>query len=383
MKKYDAVIAGYLCVDIVPGFQKNKEETSINSLFKPGRLIEIEGLDFFLGGLVANTGMAMRKFNKRVFLNGLLGNDVIGKIALDRLRLYQLADGIRITENEGTAFGIVIAPSGVDRIFLESPGCSKIFDTAFIDYEAVSNSRLFHFGYPPLLRQFYLNNGEQLLELFSRVKESGVVSSLDFSLPDIQSESAKVDWLRIAERILPYVDIFVPSLEEVLQIMMPVRYHDLISVSGDSEIIDLIPVALVREIGKKIIDFGVKILMIKAGHRGVYLLTGDVSSLNVENDLGLNEKIWNNREFWCNAYPVDNTKFKNATGAGDTAAAAFLSSILDGQGPELALKFAAIAGRNKLYCNDIAEELKNWQNMENELNTDSNELTYFELTENQ
>ena len=379
MKKYDAVIAGYLCVDIVPEFQKNEHVTSISNLFKPGKLIEIDGLDFSLGGVVANTGMAMKKFNKKVFLNGLIGNDFIGKIARDWLDKYNLSEGIKITGRAGTALGIVIASSGVDRIFLESPGCSKIFDTDFIDFEVVSQSRLFHFGYPPLLRQFYLDNGNQLLSMFSRIQEMGVVTSLDFSLPDTQSESGMQNWPKIMQRVLPYTDIFVPSLEEVLQIMMPREYAKILSAAGNSEIIDLIPIGIIREIGKKIIDSGVKILLIKAGHRGIYLLTGDVSLLNRKSDFSLPENNWNYHELWCNAYPVDPDKVKNATGAGDTAAAAFLAAILDGETSEISLRYAAIAGRNNLYCLDIYEELNDWQDMEIELKSVSNEITCYKL----
>lgn len=377
MKKYDAVIAGYLCVDIVPGFQKNEHVTSVSGLFKPGKLIEIDGLDFSLGGVVANTGMAMKKFNKKVFLNGLIGNDFIGKIARDWLDKFNLSEGIKITGSAGTAFGIVIAPSGVDRIFLESPGCSKIFDIDFIDFDAVSQSRLFHFGYPPLLRQFYLDNGSQLLSMFSRIHEMGVVTSLDFSLPDTQSESGKQDWPQIMQRVLPYTDIFVPSLEEVVQIMMPDEYARILSAADNSEIIDLIPISTIREIGKKIINYGVKILLIKAGHRGIYLLTGDVSPLNRKSDFRLPENDWNHRELWCNAYPADPDNVKNATGAGDTAAAAFLTAILNGETSEFALRYAAIAGRNNLYCLDIYEELNDWQDMEIELKSESNEITYY------
>ena len=377
MKKYDAVIAGYLCVDIVPEFQKNEHVTNISSLFIPGKLIEIDGLDFSLGGVVANTGMAMKKFNKKVFLNGLIGNDFIGKIARDWLEKYNLSEGIKITERAGTAFGIVIAPHGIDRIFLESPGCSKIFDTEFIDFEAVSQSRLFHFGYPPLLRQFYLNNGIQLSSMFSKIHEMGVVTSLDFSLPDTQSESGRQDWPQIMQQVLPHTDIFMPSLEEALQIMMPEEYFKIMSVASNSDIIDLIPVSIIREIGKKAIDFGVKILLIKAGHRGIYLLTGDVSTLNRERGFSLPEDDWNHRELWCNAYPVDPDQMKNATGAGDTAAAAFLASILDGETSEIALKYAAIAGRNNLYCLDIYEELNDWQHMEKEIKTVSIKITRY------
>ena len=155
------------------------------------------------------------------------------------------------------------------------------------------------------------------------------------------------------ERVLPYTDIFVPSLEEALQIMVPDQYEKILSVAGNSDVVDQVPISLIREIGKKIIDCGVKILVIKAAHRGIYLLTGDISPLNKERGLDLSGSDWSYRELWCNAYPADPAKVKNATGAGDTAIAAFLTAILDGNTAEHALKYAAIAGRNNLYCHDI------------------------------
>jgi sugar/nucleoside kinase (ribokinase family) len=375
MKKYDAIIAGYLCMDMVPEFPDHELSTGISGLLKPGKLIEIGGLEFNLGGVVANTGLAMKKFGKKVYLNGLIGNDFIGEIAKNMLDKYGLAEGIKITGITGTAFGIVLAPPDVDRIFLESPGCSKIFDIDFIDFKAVSESRLFHFGYPPLLRQFYLNGGVQLKLMFSKVQEMGVATSLDFSLPDLQSESGKQNWLQIIRQVLPYTDIFVPSLEEVLQVMKPDEYARILSVSGNSEIIDLIPISIIRDIGQTIIDLGAKVLLIKAGHRGIYLLTGDVSPLNQKEGFNLSGANWNHRELWCDAYPVDAGKVKNATGAGDTAAAAFLSAILDGLLPETALKLAAIAGRNNLYCRNIYLEISEWQDMESELTSRQHEIS--------
>jgi len=177
------------------------------------------------------------------------------------------------------------------------------------------------------------------------------------------------------KRVLPYTDIFVPSLEEVLQIMKPGEYARIISSAGNSEIIDLIPLSIIREIGRTIIELGAKILLIKAGHRGIYLLTGDISGLNQKEGFNLPEEDWNHRELWCDAYPADPEKVKNATGAGDTAAAAFLSAILDGTTAETALKLAAIAGRNNLYCQDIYKEINGWQEMEKEIK--SKEITCF------
>ena len=367
MKKYDALIAGYICIDLTPDFRKSETHSSITNLFIPGKLIEIEGLNFTLGGAVANTGMALKRFNKKVLLNGLIGDDFLGKIALESLGNCNLSEGIKITKQAGTAFGIVIAPPGVDRIFLESPGCSTIFNTDHLDFEAISQSRIFHFGYPPLLKQFYLNNGDQLLSMFSEIQKMGVVTSLDFSLPDIESESGKISWIGIMRRILPYTDIFVPSLEEALQIIMPDEYAKILSGSGDTDIIDQIPPGIVSEIGRELISYGVKILLIKAGHRGAYLFTGDISDLNSKRGLYLNKKSWNHRELSCPAFPTDPEKIINNTGAGDTAAAAFISAILDARSPDNSLAFAAVAGRNNLYCNDIYKDLPGWSEMAEEI----------------
>lgn len=373
-KQYDAVIAGYTCVDLTPDFRKDSPVKEIADLLKPGKLIEIGGLGFTLGGVVPNTGLAMKKFGKRVFLNGLIGNDFIGNIAETRLSGYGISEGMVKTGEVNTAYSIVLAPPGVDRIFLESPGCNQIFGLKHIDFKAIKKSRLFHFGYPPLLRQFWLNNGQHLAQLYSEVQKAGVVTSLDFSLPDPESESGKVNWPEILEKTLPFVDIFVPSLEELLQTMIPGVYAEIQSMPGNTKIIDRIPLDLVKELGHRIIGLGVKILLIKMGHRGAYLLTGNISSLDKEAGVTLNEKKWNNREILCNAYKVDTSKVKNATGAGDTAVAAFLTAVLNGDTPETAIRYAGMAGRESLYCENIFEEIANWAQLTEKIRTEQNEL---------
>ena len=377
MKKYDAVIAGYTCVDMIPDFKKGQSNASLSDLFKPGKLIEIDGMSIVLGGVVPNTGLAMKKFGMNVFLNGLVGDDFIGKTVRESLGKHNVSEGLQTTGKSGTAFSIVLAPPGIDRIFLESPGCNQIFDSGFINWEVVSQSRLFHFGYPPLLKQLYIDNGAQLRALFSRVKDLGVVTSLDFSLPDPESESGRLDWPLVMKQILPFTDIFVPSLQELIKIMYPLKYDELIAISDGQDIIDHVPINLIREIGKQVIDLGVKILLIKAGHRGAYLLTGDVSSLNSRSGLKLTTGKWNQIELWCNAYNADPLQIRNSSGAGDTFAAAFLSAVLLGEDPELSVKYATIAGRNNLYCANLYDDLPDWQNMGEEIKTVGNELQYF------
>ena len=372
MKKYDAVIAGYICIDLIPTFKKGVTVNDVYDVLRPGRLVEIDGMESTLGGVVANTGMAMKKFSKRVFLNGLLGTDFIGKIARESLEKYELSEGIQTVKDKGTAFGLVIAPPAVDRIFLESPGCSELFDLQHIDYDAVAQSRVFHFGYPPLLKKFYRQKGKQLVSLFKKVSDMGVVTSLDFSLPDAESESGKVKWIDILKATLPYTDIFVPSLEEALKMVFPYEYAVLEAAGGD--IVDRVPPDLIKELGERLIAYGAHIVLIKAAHKGLFLWTGDVAAINSKQTICLQEAAWNNRQLWCEAYPVIREKIINASGAGDTSAAAFLAAVLNGESPGVAMQYAAIAGKNNLYCNNIFEDMPDWEMMTEELREASVEV---------
>lgn len=68
---------------------------------------------------------------------------------------------------------MVLVPPGIDRIFLHDSGANDQFGAADIDLDVIKNARLFHFGYPPLMKRMQLNDGRELIELFQSVKEYG------------------------------------------------------------------------------------------------------------------------------------------------------------------------------------------------------------------
>lgn len=354
-RPFDAVVAGYLGIDIAPGFGE-RTNGSFSELFRPGRLIETTGLHFSLGGVVANTGLAMRQFGCNVALMGCIGNDTLGDMATAQFAKAGVTEGIRRIDSAGTAYGIVIAPPGMDRLFLEDPGCNRIFTAENIDYEIVGQSRLFHFGYPPLMDALWKDGGLKLKELLDGVHRHGTVVSLDMSLPDAASPAGKADWKFILAEILPFVDIFVPSIEELVFMLEPQL------LSSDADIIDEIPEDAYRRIAEKVLDMGVKVLLIKAGHKGAFLITRNLSkfkslSLRLSNRNGCPDGLW------LSPMPVDSARFCNASGAGDCAVAGFLSALLKGEDIVTAGKYAMMAGRDNLYGNDALSGLQKWRDM--------------------
>lgn len=358
-RKYDAVIAGYLGADLAPGFLRSRAIRPLSELLRPGKLLQVKGLSISLGGVVPNTGLAMKKFGQRVRLMGLVGKDEIGDIVLRRLSEKNAASGIRRTALAGTAYGIVLAPPGFDRMFLEDPGCNAIFSCRDIDFKAVSRSRLFHFGYPTLMAGFLARNGAALVELMRRVRNLGVATSLDMTLPDPDSPAGKADWQTILSHALPFVDIFVPSIEEILFMLDPAQYARIAAKAGNRDIIDMIPPETYRTLGDRILALGTKILIIKAGHRGAYMRTGHVDIPS----LALPVANWSNCEIWIPPCPVDTKRMQNACGAGDAAVAGFLSALLNGETLERAGRFAMLAGRDNLYGIDALQGLRSWKAM--------------------
>ena len=337
----DVVVAGYLGVDLTPGFNAARTPTSPAELFRPVKLIEVEGLNISLGGVVANTGLALRRFGQRVELMSCVGNDALGDLAIAQLARAGVTRGIRRTDKAGTAYGFVIAPPGMDRFFLEDPGCNRCFTADDIDYDVVRQSRLFHFGYPPLMPAVLANTGAELQKIFRRVRELGVTTSLDMALPDAGSPAGTTDWPAILAGTLPLVDIFVPSIEELLFMLDRQEYNRCLS----DDMIAVIPPATYARLADRVLSLGVKTLLIKAGHRGAYLRAG------------------NSPAIWLKPYPVDAKRFFNACGAGDCAVAGFLSALLNGADVTTAGRFAMLAGRDNLYGPDAVSGLREWSEM--------------------
>lgn len=109
--RLDAVVAGYLGVDLAPAFPEAAEPVALSRLLRPGRLVEVGPLTLSLGGLVANTGLAMARFGRRVAVMGTVGQDPLGDVALSLLAQHDVTLAVRRSP-AGTAYGIVLAPPG-------------------------------------------------------------------------------------------------------------------------------------------------------------------------------------------------------------------------------------------------------------------------------
>ena len=335
------ICAGHICIDITPVFDDKRVFGNISELLEPGKLIYMNGVSVHTGGSVANTGLAMKLLGNPVRLMGKVGDDAFGGIIRDILAKYG-AGGLLVEKGAVTSYSVVLAIPGMDRVFLHDPGANDSFSAEDIPWDEVPGTALFHFGYPPLMRQMYADTGKNLCDLFRRMKEAGAATSLDLAAIDPQSESGKADWQAILKGVLPFTDFFVPSFEELCWILDRESWSALSAAGGDmTEGLDLVKYA--KPLADRCIAMGCGAVLVKCGVSGMYYKTSGRERISAIGDRLLQDPAaWTDREGVQPCFEAD--VVRSATGSGDVSIAAFLTAVLSGKSPEECAALAAAEG---------------------------------------
>ncbi|MCU6762641.1 Uncharacterized sugar kinase ydjH [uncultured Roseburia sp.] len=365
MNKKRAMVAGHLCLDITPVFPDGLDVTG--QLFVPGKMIQVEAADIHTGGVVSNTGLAMRKMGADVILTAKIGRDKFGDSVAAIMKSYQAEEGLLVSENSTTSYSIVLAPPGLDRMFLHHSGANDELTAEELTDAMNDEIDLFHFGYPPVMKQIYQNQGQGLEEVYRRAGELGIITSLDLCVADPQSPAGRENWPLILERVLPYVDIFVPSIEELCSMVWPEVYREWLVRAGGKDMVeildydkDIVPLA------EKVMSMGPKVLLLKCGSRGLYYGTSDAEGLS-----RISRKFQLDVDEWADCFGFETSyrpeKIRSATGAGDTCVAAFLTSLMRGYPLKKCVRLAAAQGASCVESYDALSGLRTLEELEEKI----------------
>ena len=351
------ICAGHVCLDITPVIP-DLGAKKIEDVLQPGKLLNVGEADISLGGSVSNTGIGMKVLGNDVSLMGKIGCDAFGEIVESLYGKYGVAEGLLRNDSVSTSYSVALAIPGIDRIFLHHPGANDTFTADDIPWERVKDAALFHFGYPPLMKSMYENEGEELVRLFKKAKESGAATSLDLAAVDPGSSSGKADWKKILSKVLPFVDFFVPSVEELCFMLDRDRFLDWKKRAEGKDVCEIINLEEdIRSLADKCMEMGCKVLMIKCGAPGMYLRTAGKERLDsIGSRIEFRTSVWEKQDFFEKSYLPD--RILSGTGAGDTSIAAFLTAVLNGENPEWAMHYAAATGASCITELDAISGLK-------------------------
>lgn len=337
------MVAGHVCLDMTPVFSSHKAK-ALAKVLSPGKLVQVNGADVHAGGAVANAGLALHIFGADVRLVAKVGKDLFGQAVRAVLEEHGCPVELIMDESCGTSYSVVLAIPGIDRIFLHYSGANDTFVSSDITDEMLQEVGHLHFGYPPLMRRMYQHDGEELRMLLQRAKNMHVTTSLDMAAVDPDGPAGQVDWKRILARVLPFVDFFLPSAEEVCYMLDRQRYNDWVArAKGGDVACVLSPAQDVAPLANELIGMGAKVVFIKCGAPGIYYQAGtSEAAYALCAGRGLQTDEWIGIEGFEKSYRQDN--IVSGTGAGDVSIAAFLASMVEKQSLLHCAQMAAAAG---------------------------------------
>jgi sugar/nucleoside kinase (ribokinase family) len=207
MSDFDVSVVGELNLDLI--LYGLPEELD------PERELLAERLALTLGSSSAIYAHNLAVLGSRVGFISRIGDDPLGRIALERL-----AEGgvdvscVRRVSGPTTTGLTVILPRSRFRNILTYPG--TMFEMCFedLDLPYLASARHFH------LSSFFLHRAlrSRIPELFRRMKEAGLTTSLD------TNDDPEDRWDDDLAEVLPYVDVFLPNEREARKL---VRTDDL------------------------------------------------------------------------------------------------------------------------------------------------------------
>ncbi len=353
-----AVVAGHVCLDLIPLFDPAAEAPPLT----PGTLVNVGPAMRSTGGAVSNTGVAMHRLGTPVTLMAKVGDDLFGGEVLRLLRDRdpRLTAAMAVTPGEATSYSIVLSPPGVDRTFLHCPGANDTFGPEDMRWDETGGARLLHFGYPPIMRRMQ-GGGEAMGSIFEEARRRGMATSLDFCGIDPSSPAARVDWPAWFARVLPSVDFFLPSHDEIAAALS--RDGSRTPAEGGSLH------GRAAAMADRLIHLGAAVVVLKLGDRGLLLrTTGDRERLARVGGGLLRDHVeaWLGREL---ASPCFEARVVGTTGAGDCTIAGFLAAVLRSASPEAALESACAVGACSVEAADATGGIPPWADVEERLDS--------------
>jgi sugar/nucleoside kinase (ribokinase family) len=260
----------------------------------PGQnLALLQEIRITVAGTAAGTSVDLAKLGAHVIALGAVGQDEIGTIVIDTMQRYGI-DTSHLVRKDGVqtaATMLPIRPNG-ERPALHVVGANAELCYEDLNLEAIAGAQYLHYGGAPLMPKL---DGVPASRVLQFAKQHGVTTTLDMlgierpNMPEIIGPC------------LPYVDFFMPNLDEA---RMVCGLHDR------------------KDMAQFFLDQGAGTTIFKMGAEGSSLMTRD-------------------GEVRIPAFKVD---LVDTTGCGDAYCAGFIVGLSMGWCVEEAARLGAAAG---------------------------------------
>lgn len=281
--KVDVVVIGELNVDIILN--------GMTELPVVGKEILAGNMQVTLGSSSAIFASNLSALGVSVAFIGKIGEDNFAKVVMDSLEVKNVKTGNIIISGSLNTGATIVLVHGQDRANITYPGAMYDLRLDDIDFSFLSEARHMHFA------TCFMQPGikPDLPVLFRKSKEAGLTTSLDAQWDPEEK------WDLPLDSLLPYVDVFLPNLQEFKFLTRSRSTEEGIS---------------------KIRDFA-RLVIIKNGADGAY--------------------AWDGKEL-IHQKAFENRNVVDTVGAGDSFDAGFIKEYINGENLKRCLEAGAVAG---------------------------------------
>jgi sugar/nucleoside kinase (ribokinase family) len=198
-KDLDCVVCGSCVVDVLV------RPVELESPIGVGQLIRGEPLVLTTGGIVSNAGITLARLGMKTAAFTYVGDDPWAAVIRERYSAEGLDATALITRLDAatSTSAVLIDPAG-ERSFVHCVGAPRLLDGAAFRgrMDLFRRSRAMLLGYYPLLPNLI----DDLPDVLAEIRGAGCLSALD--------AAGDGGTLEPLSRLLPYLDVYVPSLAE-------------------------------------------------------------------------------------------------------------------------------------------------------------------------
>ncbi len=261
-----------------------------------GQLMQVDGITVHNGGNAMTAALNLNTMGVPSFMIGKVGDDLFGRFLREKLETSGVdTRGLKADPQHQTSASVVLSDPSGERSFLHCVGANGTFGLADIDWSVLEEVDAVFVTGSFLMDRF---DGEETAQFLKKCREMGKTTFLDVCW------DAKGNWGKTLNCCLPYLDYFMPSIDEAVRI----------AEKDEPE-----------EIAQVFMANGVKNVIIKLGSRGSYLrLAG-----------------WEKGKVFPS---VQGITAVDTTGAGDSFCSGFLAAFARGETPERCMEVANATG---------------------------------------
>jgi len=247
-----------------------------------GKLELVDTLSLYTGGCAASAAIDMAKIGINAAIIGKIGNDGFGHFMKNAfVENKVITDGLIVNNSGSTSASLVIVTEDGERSFIHCQGENATLVESDIDYSIIEEAKLVFVAGIMLMAKF---DGDECAKFLRKCKEKGKITALDTAWDSTGR------WMKVMTSSLPYLDYFLPSFEEAVEL------------SGKTD---------PEEMADVFLAYGPKIVVIKLGKDGCFIKTHEGEKYNIPT--------------------YDRIKAVDTTGAGDSFCAGFLTATVKGK----------------------------------------------------